>query len=111
MSPYQRALNHRVNLSEGHPGGDLFAPEMDPLHHHEFGSGGSSGVHSHVANADITTEVFRLLSRLEGDPDDFVLDATIRHGHGDRKALAREQQKKIALGHKPDDHDQGQQMM
>ena len=23
----------------------------------------------------------------------------------------REQQKKIALGHKPDDHDQGQQMM
>ena len=57
------------------------------------------------------TEVLHLLSRLEGDPDDFVLDATIRHGHGDRKALAREQQKKIALGHKPDDHDQGQQMM
>ena len=25
--------------------------------------------------------------------------------------MAREQQKKIALGHKPDDHDQGQQMM
>lgn len=69
------------------------------------------GVYSHVANADITTEVLHLLSRLEGDPDDFVLDATIRHGHGDRKALAREQQKKIALGHKPDDHDQGQQMM
>ena len=103
--------SHRVNLSEGHPGGDLFAPEMDPLHHHEFGSGGGTGVYSHVANADITTEVFRPLSRLEGDPDDFVPDATIRHGHGDRKALAREQQKKIALGHKPDDHDQGQQMM
>ena len=68
-------------------------------------------IYSHVANADITTEVLHLLSRLEGDPDDFVLDATIRHGHGDRKALAREQQKKIALGHKPDDHDQGQQMM
>lgn len=108
---YQRALSHRVGLSEGHPGGDLFAPEMDPLHHHEFGSGGGAGVYSHVANADITTEVLHLLSRLEGDPDDFVLDATIRHGHGDRKALAREQQKKIALGHKPDDHDQGQQMM
>jgi hypothetical protein len=68
-------------------------------------------VHSHVANADITNEVLHLLSRLEGDSDDFVLDATIRHGQGDRKALAREQQKKIALGHKPDDHDQGQQMM
>ncbi len=27
---YQRALSHRVGLSEGHPGGDLFAPEMDP---------------------------------------------------------------------------------
>ena len=74
-------------------------------------SGGGSGVHSHVANADITNEVLHLLSRLEGDSDDFVLDATIRHGQGDRKALAREQQKKIALGHKPDDHDQGQQMM
>lgn len=74
-------------------------------------AGGGAGVYSHVANADITTEVLHLLSRLEGDPDDFVLDATIRHGHGDRKALAREQQKKIALGHKPDDHDQGQQMM
>ena len=81
------------------------------IHHHEFGSGGGSGVHSHVANADITNEVLHLLSRLEGDSDDFVLDATIRHGQGDRKALAREQQKKIALGHKPDDHDQGQQMM
>ena len=68
-------------------------------------------MHSHVANADITNEVLHLLSRLEGDSDDFVLDATIRHGLGDRKALAREQQKKIALGHKPDDHDQGQQMM
>ena len=68
-------------------------------------------MYSHVANADITNEVLRLLSRLEGDNDDFVMDATIRHGHGDRKALAREQQKKIALGHKPDDHDQGQQMM
>ena len=52
-----------------------------------------------------------VLSRLEGDTDDFILDATSRHGHGDRRALAREQQKKIALGHKPDDHDQGQQMM
>lgn len=51
-------------------------------------------MHSHVANADITTEVLRLLSSLEGDTDDFVLDTTIRHGHGDQKALAREQQKR-----------------
>ncbi|MDB7920855.1 hypothetical protein [Flavonifractor plautii] len=64
-----------------------------------------------MADADITNEVLHLLSRLEEGPDDFILDTTIRHGHGDRKALAREQQKKIALGHKSDDHEQGQQMI
>lgn len=26
--------------------------------------------------------------------------------HGDRKALAREREKKIALGHRPDDHEE-----
>ena len=41
----------------------------------------------------------------------YVLDATTRHSRGDRKALAKEQRKKSALGHKEDDHEQGQQMM
>ena len=27
-------------------------------------------------------------------------------GHGDRKALAKEREKKIALGHKADDHEE-----
>ena len=31
-------------------------------------------------------------------------------GHGDRKALAKERQKKIALGQKPDDHEEQQNM-
>lgn len=31
-------------------------------------------------------------------------------GHTDRKALAKEREKKIALGHKPDDHEKQQDM-
>ena len=107
---YQGALRDPDDLSEGYPGGDCLAPQMDPLHCHEF-SGGSTGVHPDMADDDITDEVLRLLSRLEGSNDDYVLDATTRHSRGDRKALAKEQRKKIALGHKEDDHEQGQQMM
>ena len=55
-------------------------------------------------------DVLRLLARLEGNPGEDVVDATVRRQHGDRKTLAREQRKKIALGHKADDHEQGQQM-
>ena len=33
-------------------------------------------------------------------------DATTTHQHGDRKALRREREKKIALGHKEDDHEE-----
>ncbi len=32
-------------------------------------------------------------------------DATTMHHHGDRKLRQKERQKKIALGHKPDDHE------
>lgn len=32
-------------------------------------------------------------------------DATTMHQHGDRKLRQKERQKKIALGHKPDDHE------
>ena len=58
----------------------------------------------------MTENVLRLLARLEGSTGDEAIDATVRRQHGDRKALAREQKKKIALGHKADDHEQGQQM-
>ena len=32
-------------------------------------------------------------------------DATTMHQHADRKTPRRERAKKIALGHKPDDHE------
>ena len=35
-------------------------------------------------------------------------DATTTYQHGDRKALRREREKKIALGHKEDDHEEEQ---
>lgn len=108
---YQGALNNPDYLSAGYPGGDCFTPQMDSLHYHEFRGGSSASLHPDVADADITDEVLRLLSRLENSNDDYVLDATTRHGHGDRKALAREQRKKIVLGHKEDDHEEGQMMM
>ena len=56
----------------------------------------------------MTEDVLHLLARLEDNPRE--VDATMCRQHGDRKALAREQRKKIALGHKADDHEQGQQM-
>ena len=37
---------------------------------------------------------------------DPVKDATTTHQHGDRKALRKEREKKIALGHKEDDHEE-----
>ena len=32
-------------------------------------------------------------------------DATTMHQHTDKKALRKERKKKIATGHKPDDHE------
>ncbi len=37
-----------------------------------------------------------------------VRDATTTHSHGDRKTLSREREKKIAAGHKEDDHEEYQ---
>ena len=58
----------------------------------------------------LTEDIIRLLARLEQQADSDVIDATTRHCHGDRKALAKEQAKKIAMGHKADDHEEGQKM-
>lgn len=68
-------------------------------------------MYPNVEGADLTNQVLRLLSRLEGGGNDYVMDATTRHGHGDRKTLAKEQRKKIAMGHKEDDHEDSQQMV
>ena len=58
----------------------------------------------------MTEDVLRLLARLEQQADSDVIDATPRHSRGDRKALAKEQAKKIAMGHKADDHEEGQKL-
>jgi len=47
--------------------------------------------------------------RLEQSQSDTpVTDSTTMHHHTDRKALRREKEKKIALGHKEDDHEEEQ---
>ena len=73
--------------------------------------GGSDGSqHSGVGDPGITEDIICLLARLEQQADSDVIDATTRHCHGERKALAKEQAKKIAMGHKADDHEEGQKM-
>lgn len=66
--------------------------------------------HSDADLAEITEKIVRLLSRLEGSASDEVVDCTTRVYHGDRKALTKEREQKIAMGHKADDHEE-QQMM
>ena len=41
-------------------------------------------------------------------PDPGVTDTTNTHPHADQKLLKKERQKKIALGHKEDDHEDEQ---
>ena len=62
---------------------------------------GHAGGHGGLAD-----DLVRLGRALERGADaDPVRDATT-HQHGDRKALRREREKKIALGHKEDDHEE-----
>ena len=62
---------------------------------------GDYGWHGSLAD-----DLVRLGRTLEGDPDAApVRDATTMHQHADRKTLRRERAKKIAMGHKPDDHE------
>ena len=52
-------------------------------------------------------DLVRLGRSLERDQAaDPIRDATTMHQHTDRKALRRERQIKIALGHKEDDHEE-----
>ena len=62
---------------------------------------GDYGWHGSLAD-----DLVRLGRTLEGGQDAVpVRDATTMHQHADRKTLRRERAKKIALGHKPDDHE------
>lgn len=65
-----------------------------------FGSGGAAGL------AGAVVRLGRALERSSGDVP--VRDATTAHRYTDSKALRREREKKIALGHKEDDHEEEQ---
>ena len=107
---YEAALRAGQGISRGWRGADEHLTEMGCPHHPEFRGGVPGDQHSGLPAADVTEDVLHLLARLEDNPREDVVDATMCRQHGDRKALAREQRKKIALGHKADDHEQGQQM-
>ena len=60
----------------------------------------------HGWHGGLADDLVRLGRTLEGGQDAVpVRDATTMHQHADRKTLRRERAKKIALGHKPDDHE------
>ncbi len=107
---YEAALRAGQGISRGWRRVDEHLTEMGCPHHPEFRGGGRGDQHPGLSAADVTEDILRLLARLEGNPGEDVVDATVRRQHGDRKTLAREQRKKIAMGHKADDHEQGQQM-
>lgn len=106
---YEAALRAGPGATGGWREADAHLPELGGPHHPEFRDGSPGDQHSSLPAADVTEDVLHLLARLEGAEEE-VIDATVLRQHGDRKALAREQRKKIALGHKADDHEQGQQM-
>ena len=85
----ERALYLAAQSPDRAVGLDLAGP--DPA--------GDHGWHGGLAD-----DLVRLGRTLEGGQD-AVRDATTMHQHADRKTLRRERAKKIALGHKPDDHE------
>ena len=63
----------------------------------------------HGWHGSLADDLVRLGRALEGGRDTVpVRDATTMHQRGDRKLRQKERQKKIALGHKPDDHEEEQ---
>ena len=86
----ERALYLAAQSPDRAVGLDLAGP--DPA--------GDHGWHGSLAD-----DLVRLGRALEGGRDTVpVRDATTMHQRGDRKLRQKERQKKIALGHKPDDH-------
>ena len=110
----RRIYEAALRTGPGVPGrwleADEYLSEMGGPHDSEFRGGGRGDQYPDLQAADVTEDVLRLLARLEQQADIDVIDATTRHGRGDRKALAKEQAKKIAMGHKADDHEEGQKM-
>lgn len=63
-------------------------------------AGGHGGLADHLVLLGLSLE--------RGQGADPVIDSTTMHRRSDRKTLRREQEKKIALGHKEDDHEEEQ---
>ncbi len=83
---------------------------MSSLLTSQFCSGGRGDQHLDLQAADVDEDILCLLARLEQHRNNTVIEAITRHSHGGRKTLAKEQAKKIAIGHKADDHEEGQKM-
>ena len=108
---YEDTLRLGAEIPGGWRGDAEHLPPLDAADVHGFG-GGVHGVHHPGADAaEITEKIVRLLSSLESGASDDVADSTTQHHCGDRKALAREREKKTAMGHKADDHEDGQKMV
>ena len=73
------------------------------------GLAGAAPAGGHDGHGGLADHLVRLGRSLErGQGADSVMDGTTMHHRSDRKTLRREQEKKIALGHKEDDHEEEQ---
>lgn len=70
----------------------------------DSGNGGDGADYGGIASALV--QVGRRLE--QSQPAAPVMDSTTQHYHTDSKALRKEKEKKIALGHKADDHEDEQ---
>lgn len=90
----ERKFCFAAQSGNGAVGADMAGPDFAGDH---GGDGGLAG------------DLVRLGRSLErGQTADPVRDATTVHQHADRKTLRKERQKKVALGHKEDDHEEEQ---
>lgn len=88
----ERAFCFAAQSGNGAVGADMAGPDLT-------GNDGGDG--------GLADDLVRLGRSLERDQTaDPIRDATTMHQHTDRKALRRERQIKIALGHKEDDHEE-----
>ena len=107
---YEDTLRYGAAVSEGWGRSAEHLPPLDAADVHRCG-GGVHGVHHPGADAaEVTEDIVRLLARLEGSAEMTPDSTTIRH-HGDRKELSKEREKKIAMGHKADDYENGPKMV
>ena len=88
----ERAFCFSAQFGDGAGRPDLAGPDF----------AGHAGGHGGLAD-----DLVRLGRALERGADAVpVRDATTTHQHTDKKTLRKERKKKIALGHKPDDHEE-----